>query len=261
MTLYRKLVVGALALSAVSIASACPFCQTRTTGLFIGESEIMGNGSVRAWVLIGKDEKPQAVGATLSETALEGLAMDLPEGEYMQELNIRLPKQAAPTMIDHNCINWAPKGHIPDPIYTVPHFDFHFYWATQQERSLMKIVDGDLSKFKAPVPDGLMPDSFINAPGGEEQYMGAHYVNPGSPEFNGKKFDKTFIYGAYESKVIFLEPMVTLEFLLSKPEFIADIPQPKEVAKPGYYPTKYAIRYDKVRKEYTVSLEGFVHRS
>jgi hypothetical protein len=36
---------------------------------------------------------------------------------------------------------------------------------------------------------------------------------------------------------------------------------PQKYAKPGYYPTKYSVRYDPVNKEYTVALEGMVLRS
>jgi hypothetical protein len=47
--------------------------------------------------------------------------------------------------------------------------------------------------------------------------MGSHFVDITSPEFNGGIFTQTFIFGSYESNVIFYEPMITLDYLLSKP--------------------------------------------
>jgi hypothetical protein len=31
-------------------------------------------------------------------------------------------------------LDWNPRGHIPDGVYTVPHFDVHFYLITREQR-------------------------------------------------------------------------------------------------------------------------------
>lgn len=261
MTYGKTIFALALLAATVGTAAACPFCKARKTGLFIGETDIMGNGSARAWTLIGEDEKPQAVGVTFTETMLEGLKTQFAEGEMpMQSINLKLPRQASATPFDHIAIDWIPQGHEPAKIYTVPHFDFHFYTVTTGVRSGMKIVDGDKSKFLKALTKDQIPAGYMYAPNGEVPYMGAHYVNTGSHEFKGQPFDHTFVYGSYDGEMIFMEPMMTKAHIESKPNATYDIPQPKAFSTPGYYPTKYTIRHDAARKEYTIALEGFVYR-
>jgi hypothetical protein len=54
--------------------------------------------------------------------------------------------------------------------------------------------------------------------------------------------------------------MITKAFLDARPDFTAEIPVPEQVAVPGYYPTRYGIRWDEELKEYRVSLEGLVEK-
>ncbi|MGH8662238.1 MAG: hypothetical protein ACREUB_10830 [Burkholderiales bacterium] len=39
--------------------------------------------------------------------------------------------------------------------------------------------------------------------------MGNHLIDPTSPEFKGKKFTRSWIYGVYGGRVTFYEEMVT----------------------------------------------------
>lgn len=90
--------------------------------------------------------------------------------------------------------------------------------------------------------------------------MGVHWVNPTSPELNGKPFTHTFIFGTYDGELIFAEPMITRAFLESKPNFSAPVPAPKQFAVDGYHPTGYSIRWDESAKEYRVALTGLTSR-
>ena len=52
--------------------------------------------------------------------------------------------------------------------------------------------------------------------------MGAHWLDITSPELNQenpKSFTQTFIYGSYDGKVIFMEPMITKAFMDSTSQF------------------------------------------
>jgi hypothetical protein len=60
--------------------------------------------------------------------------------------------------------------------------------------------------------------------------------------------------------MIHFEPMITKAFLESKPDFSQVIQVPTSYAKSGYYPTRYSVRYDVVRREYTIALEGMTWR-
>lgn len=88
--------------------------------------------------------------------------------------------------------------------------------------------------------------------------MGWHWVDLLAPEFNGGIFSRTFIYGYYKGLPIFLEPMVTLEFLQSKVTTEHEIRMPlRFAAEDGQYPAGYKITYDKKLKMHLVILKDF----
>ena len=113
---------------------------------------------------------------------------------------------------------------------------------------------------------GILPPAEFRPPfyvptDGYELYMGKHWINVLSPEFQGSTFTHTFIYGSYDGEFIFYEPMITRDFLMEKTTGQYPITQPANFQRTGYYyPTLYSINYDATRKEYTVLLEGMVYR-
>ena len=90
--------------------------------------------------------------------------------------------------------------------------------------------------------------------------MGVHWIDPTSAEFVGGTFSRTFIFGTWDGKLIFAEPMVTLAYLQAKPNTTMPIPVPLEVSQPGWYPGTYSIKYDHRTREYRIALGGFVWR-
>ena len=88
--------------------------------------------------------------------------------------------------------------------------------------------------------------------------MGVHWVDIRTPELqpppNNKRFTSTFINGTYNGAVIFQEPMITREFILSKPNVMLQIPVATRVTPAGYYPTAYSITYDEQAKEHRIAL-------
>lgn len=97
-------------------------------------------------------------------------------------------------------------------------------------------------------------------PGTGVSGMGAHWIDPVSHEFHGHDFTHTFIWGSYDGRFIFIEPMITKAFLESKPQVSVPLKLPTEYERSGYYPTSYAIRYDATTRAYTVALEGLTLR-
>ena len=87
--------------------------------------------------------------------------------------------------------------------------------------------------------------------------MGWHWVDLLAPEFNGGIFTRTFIYGYYGGETIFIEPMVTIDYLLSKEESTLPIRQPAKFPYDGYYPKTYQVKYDECMKMYKVVLKDF----
>lgn len=225
-----------------------------------GRSAKLGNGRIHTWARLGTDGKLAAIGVSFDEAALTGLPAEPPAGQEGVEYVLELPAEAAGSVYKSIAINWNPHGHGPTKIYDIGHFDFHFYLIGEDERGKITAVGDDLARNYKAVPEAYMPQGYIVAPDSAIAKMGAHLADPGSHEFHGKDFTKTFLYGAYDGKVIFLEPMITKAYLDTKPNSTESIKLPAKFASPGSYPTKYTVRYDTAKKEYTVALEGMTQR-
>jgi hypothetical protein len=215
---------------------------------------------MRSWVTLDTNGNPTAIGVTFGEEALAGLPAEPPPGEEGYNFVLALPKEAAQTPFNHVYIGWNPHGHPPQKIYDVGHFDFHFYMITPEERESITAVGEDLARSYKKIPAEYIPNGYLQVPDTAVPKMGAHMIHPSSPELNGETFTKTFLFGAYDGKLIFAEPMITKAYLETKPNMSESLKLPAMYARPGYYPTRYSVRYDPARREYTVALEGFVKR-
>jgi hypothetical protein len=226
----------------------------------VGETKPFGKGQVRSWMNVDKDGKPTAIGVTFSEEALRTLPEEPPPGAEGTEVSLALPAQAAKTAFKHIGLNWNPRGHEPEKIYDIAHFDFHFYMITEEERGRITAKGDDLLRTKREPAAEFIPEGYIHAPNSEFARMGSHWVNPLSRELQGQAFTTTFIYGSYDGSLIFAEPMITKSFLETKTNVTEAIKLPAKYARNAYYPTRYSVRYDPVAREYTVALEGLTLR-
>jgi hypothetical protein len=111
---------------------------------------------------------------------------------------------------------------------------------------------------RVPAPE-LVPAGYTKLPGAVP-LMGAHWVDPTSPELNGELFTTTFLYGSWDGKPTFAEPMVTKAFMETKPDVRAPVAVPARYAAPGYYPTEYRVYWNAGAKEYRVALSGLLRR-
>lgn len=234
---------------------------TTVTQTILGDVIPVGDGTARSWIQLDATGNPTAVGLTLTEAALTDLPADVTPGMiWMAEYLLAFPPEIEMLPFNHIGLNWNPKGHIPNGIYDVPHFDVHFYTISPQERMQITARGADLEKCRKVPVEGHVPDGYILPPDTEEPGMGAHWVDPISHEFHGQAFTSTFLYGTYDGAVIFYEPMITKAYLESKPDTTMHIKVPSAYARAGYYPTSYTVRYDPQRKEYVVALEGLTLR-
>ena len=227
--------------------------------IIYGETKPLGAGEVRSWVSLDGNGKPAAIGVTFSEASLSTLPKEPPPGQEGTELSINFP-QAAGVPFKHIGFDWNPMGHPPEHIYDVPHFDFHFYTITENERAGITLEGDDKARALKQLPSELIPEGYIYVPDGVVPRMGNHLVNPLSKELHNQAFTSTFLYGSYDGRLIFAEPMITRAFLEAKTNITEAIKQPAKYQQPGYYPTKYSVRYDPIKKEYTVALEGLTLR-
>ncbi|MDN3687265.1 DUF5602 domain-containing protein [Cyclobacterium jeungdonense] len=226
---------------------------------YYGPAVAMGNGKAQTFITINKGGSPTAMGVALNEKALENLPSG-DEGTHPGvsharsfESILQFPKQAEITPYKFMTIDWAPEGHEPEGIYNLPHFDFHFYMISNEERLTITPFDG----MDPEIPQAkYMPAPYIQLPG-RVPNMGVHWADPTSPELGGETFTRTFIYGSFKEKVIFMEPMITLDYIKSKPTAVNDLKLPTHYQVNGFYPSKYEVKYNSVRKEYLIMFSDF----
>lgn len=221
----------------------------------VGRAVPIGRGT--AHVVVGTDVgvKPQSVSVVLSEGALKGLPTRLSTKNAEGSWVYAVPMPAGPPRTGYSevVIDWNPHGHPPPHIYTVPHFDFHFYMISPE--AVEKVHFTGPSDPAAKVLDAaIVPSDYQVIPETVVDKMGVHAVDTLAPEFHGKPFTATFIYGYYQNRLVFLEPMVTRAFLLTKPDFRLPVRTPARYSTGGYYPTSYGVRYDAVRHNYVIEL-------
>jgi hypothetical protein len=190
----------------------------------------------------------------LTPGALEGLPTELNKdtAEGSWEFPLPMPK-GSKTGYTEVMIDWNPHGHPPPHIYTVPHFDFHFYTINPDDVEKIQFSGPDDPAAKVSDTD-LIPPDYQVVPDTAVNMMGVHAIDTKASEFNGKPFTATFIYGYDNGKLIFVEPMVTQAFLKTKPDEKMPVKTPVHYSSPGYYPTTYSVRYDAGNDRYIVEL-------
>lgn len=252
---FLLLTGAALAMSASS-ASACPNCKR---GYVFGPPVAVGNGMAFTWAKLGAGpNKVESMGVTFTETAMEGLPENLDPKMPMREYMLEMPKQVKGLPFEFVTIDWNPKGHDPNPLYGRPHFDIHFFTIDEAIQANITAQGADLKKCALKPHPRFVPAGYFLPQGTLVPKMGAHWIDPKSPELSGKPFTSTFLYGSYAGKTAFYEPMITREFLMSKPDFHQKLPMSKAFDKTGFYPTEYGVKYNPDRREITVSLDKLV---
>lgn len=224
--------------------------KASSVNTFNSPTQPIGNGIARAWVSETKDGIPVSVGVTLSEKALQDLPAEPAEFIFI------LPENKGTDFYKLVQLDWNPHGHFPPHVYDIPHFDVHFYIISNEDR--LKIEADDNAQFANAPASKYVPPFYLQTPGGEPA-MGAHWVDLLSPEFNGGVFTKTFIWGSYDGKFIFWEPMITRDYLLTNPNVTIPVRQPQAFQQNGYYPYQYRILYTLNPKEYNISLDLVYH--
>jgi hypothetical protein len=229
-------------------------------GVFKGPEVQMHHGKAWTWVQLNSDGKPERVAISIDNDALNSVPTgdDNHNGGHSHDDNavLRFHEKASGIVFNHVWLNWNPAGHPPANIYTKPHFDIHYYMSSVSEREGYV----DPAKLNADPVQDYLPALHVGAD--PVPTMGKHWVDITSPELNPNNpqpFTQTFIYGSYDSKVVFYEPMITLEFLKATGNFVRPIPQPAKFQKSGYYPTK--MRVQKQGNAVSIILEDLVYRT
>jgi hypothetical protein len=258
----KKILIFALAAGVVAFSSYTVLNNKKVQILKGPEVQVHGG---KGWTSLQLDKQgnPEKLSVALTDDALNSLpAGTKNEGHGHMESNhwiLKLHSKANVTPFDHVGMHWNPNGHEPENIYTLPHFDFHFYTTPPEEVLQIGTYETDSVRFKNMPSAEYYPANYVNpgAPTAVPQ-MGGHFIDVTGGEFNGKTFTETFIYGSFDGKVTFWEPMITLDFLKKNANYAREIPQPAKVQASSWYPTKMkVVKHDGITE---VVLEGFVYR-
>ena len=273
------------------IAVGLPGCSENQVPLasqpVLGAPVNLGEGTVSAYADFNQSAVPAAIGVVFSASALgslpsgsdlhhcfdrdgDGVVDETTECTLWHEWVLQLPSEVSRRSdipFKWSLVNWNPEGHIPPGVYDVPHFDIHFYmepieniFAIEAGPCGIEFIRCDqLELALKPLPPNYIHSDFQDV-GAAAPAMGNHLIDPTSPEFHGEAFTRTWIYGKYDGRIIFYEEMLTLEYILSKPNECFSIKSPEAVGLSGYYPTQSCVRYNAQTDEYTVSMEEFVLR-
>lgn len=227
--------------------------------VFKGPEIEIGNGIVRSWISVKKETGiPDEIGIVMTPGALTGLPDGTDHPTHVIPLHLKA-KQL--TLFDHIGLNWNPHGHQPPGVFDIPHFDIHFYMISVEEQLAIPAWSPSTdAAFNNYPPTGFMPSDYGTPPGPAtaEPQMGKHWSPVNMAPY--LPFSKIMIYGSYDGELTFVEPMITLDYLLTNPTFSANYSQPQFFEKAGYYPTKYNIYRDTKTGNTNITLSDFVAR-
>jgi hypothetical protein len=218
-----------------------------------GDTYPFAGGTIKAWVEVDSDNMPLRVGLSLTDSMLS----NLPSGYTNRSLNF--PEISTDFLFSHVLFNWNPQGHTPDMFYSSPHLDFHFYIIPLSERLL---IEGGYDY--VPIAAEFIPEDYAFVPGEENISifrMGMHFGDSLAAEFHGEPFTKTLIYGFSTGRMVFIEPMITTDYLSGLQNEVIPIKQPEAFQQAGYYPMNYEIFFDHAEGILDITLRDFEFRS
>ena len=235
-----------------------------------GRPKQLGNGTIATFFTEGRSGAPRYLGIWFTADALDGL----PEGpSHGLSTELPLPADARATNFEWASADWNPHGHVPADVYDVPHFDFHFYTMGREavrERIPPGACDenGDgtpehgvpcevQERGTEPLPDAQLPAGYVSTED-TVPLMGNHWVDSKASEFRGEPFTHTWIYGSFDGRITFVEPMITVQFLENlRGRVVVDVKTPERFPTRGFYPTQYVIRRLRRQDAYAVVLRRF----
>lgn len=232
--------------------------------VFKGPEVQFGYGKVRSWISVDRNGNPNEIGIEMTPEAFKNITDEEDKKIPADHSTIIVPlhlkaKQATP--FNHVGLNWNPHGHIPEGVFDVPHFDIHFYTISVEEQlAIPEWSPATNDLFNNYPPLGYMPADYFTPPDAAtaEAQMGKHWLPANLGDY--LPFSKIMIYGSYDGNVIFVEPMITLDYLQSNVDSSTPYSQPEHFQKPGNYPKMYNIRHDPKTGNTYITLSDFVAR-
>lgn len=236
-------------------ASATP--ASPTGGIQTGESIEVGNGTVTAYATTTAAGTAISLGVHIDGAAMAAF------GDEEVDVNLDFPTTtAAGDAVDHHQFRFVrfeylPDGHIPEGVYDVPHFDFHFFMLDEQT---VEAIEPHPAQYTIPKPQ--MPEAHIRPPlvdtddDGEpdaplvEKRRGEPITDPRFSEYQEDgEFTHTHLYGGYDpdgdgtGRLILFEPMITTDFVDQLDTLLeVELQTPSAYFTADEYPTAYVVQ-------------------
>lgn len=251
--------IAALALLSLLVFSCKDADPAIPSNESIGEQAYYGDGTIRAYGLTDDNGALIECGVIFEEKALQNLPKTPPVNlEQYFTASMNFPAVVTEqTGFQHMTCDYYPYGHNPMGIFDVEQIDFYFHYASEAERLKIGANAADSTRYKMDLPAGTLPPTFIDAV--YWPTIGTHLVNVASPTFAVPPFQTEQLYGKYDGKLSFIEPMISLGLIRSVTSGSKsyDIFQPGIYPKPGkLYPKKYNVSRD-ASGNYRFSLSDF----
>lgn len=263
-----RVCLHAAAAAALLTGTACS-APGESSNEMTGATLPLGQGTVSSFATIGEDGVPAEIGVIFSAGAFDGLpaepsqsgrCFDLNgdgvighgecEGDHQRDLPFPSEvRERADIPFEFSMVNWNPHGHDPE-VWSVPHFDIHFYSIPESEVEAIALGDcgyfmdcAAFARATKPVPAQYVHADHANV-GAAVGLMGNHLIDTQTPEFADPDtpFTHTWIFGAFDARIIFHEVMATHEFLTATDDLCHPIKQPQAWERAGHYPTRYCFR-------------------
>jgi len=225
-------------------SSGTPYAGNR---IIYGERQTFGGLQAYTWVRTNVLGKVQEIGVRIpAELIMNPTNGPGPLGAFLSLDYPDIVKDS--TFLDHFEAHWNPQGHEPD-VFAAPHFDFHFYGIPESE--VWGIVPPDT---RVPNPNRLPAGYFYPGVDAAVPMMGVHAIDPRDLD---REFSASMVMGYWGGDLTFIEPMVTQEFMLRRPNFAMAVPRPQYLDRQTEYPAVFRSRYDPRARAYELTLSGF----
>jgi hypothetical protein len=257
----RKTVFAALAAVLTAALAGCSggFAgqgdnSPTVAGTYFGPTRAAGNGTARAFVTLGADGNPTAIGARFTPGAMSGITVS-PPPLNAAEVTLPLPQEARAALPFQDISYGYTTGHFPE-VLDEPHVFIPFSLETTQGRTL---ITPDAPNADAnPEPQFIPEDhqkGFIIVPG-----VGLPWFDPTQAAFNGGEFVTNIDQAFFQGRMVSIIPESPVSFLSTRAEATAEIKQSTAVQRPGYYPTRFHVSFDAATGEHIMALEGLRRR-
>lgn len=225
--------------------------------VFKGPEVQLGEGKARSFVSVDADGFPVEIGLVMTKEVLENVEI-LPSSTIMTVLPLH-KKAMEITPFEHVGVVWSVDGH--GPVFFQSHFDFYFYMMTNEERlAIPEYSESTDAAFNLYPPEGYFPEDYGTPPGEGAVYpeKGKHWLPLDLPSY--LPFTTIMVLGTFNGEFTFVEPMATLDYLLSNPDFSGEYSQPLYFQESSNYPTEYSVYEDPKTHDIYVTLSEFEAR-